>query len=128
MAYFVNCLGSSLQINEDKFDEAIRLMRNDLADECGEIDESDAVRCLQVLLRRYDMGSSRNDGTNVSLWFDDAKICSHNERFFEFMAPVIADDGIIAFHGEDGFIWRLKYADGKCEEQSLDLYGDYGWS
>ncbi len=127
MPYFVNSLGSSLEINEDKFDEAIRLMRKDLGDECGEIDESDTIRCLQVLLRRYDMESSRYDGTKVSLWFDDAKICSHNERFFDFMAPVIADGSIIAFHGDDGFVWRLKYSNGECNEQSIDIYGDYGW-
>ena len=128
MAYFVSSLGSSLQINEDKFEEAISLMRKDLGAELGEMDDSDTIRCLQALLRRYDMESARNDGTMVSLWFDDAKLCSHNERFFDFMAPVFDDGGIIAFHGEDGYVWRFKYENGECNEQSIDLYGDDGWA
>ena len=68
----------------------------------------------------FDLGYSLDgDGNgNVDcIYLEHDKFHDEDEMFFEVIAPFVKEGSFVQFTGEDNYMWRYTFKNGKCIEQ-----------
>ncbi len=131
MGYYVDCIGSEVDIMGDMFKKAIELLseskRDDIPNDiyeqgkmlCRLIEERDT--CVRGWFHSY------NTPLFVDVCNDSGKRLGCTVDLYKLIAPAVADGSWVAFVDEDRYIWRYKYLNGKCIEQPLNLRCEAAW-
>ncbi len=131
MGYYVDCIGSTLDIKGDMFKKAIELLSDGMTAEIpDDIAEQGRMLCDALAERRLNawLESDAESAPLVAVGgLDGEKWLLESEETYKLLAPVAVDGSYIVFCGEDADIWRYNYQNGKCEEQYLDLGCEAAW-
>lgn len=68
----------------------------------------------------FDLGYSIDgdgDGNVDCIYLEHDKFHDEDEMFFEVIAPFVKEGSFVQFTGEDDYMWRYAFKDGKCVEQ-----------
>ena len=73
----------------------------------------------------FDLGYSIEDFTGNGgidyIHLEHEKYCDEDRIIFETIAPFVADGSFVQYMGEDGYMWRYTFKNGKCIEQYPEI-------
>lgn len=138
MSYYCNCIYSDLLIPTEAVDMAVHLIRDEKHP--GRCDANyltqpnakawpDNIKRLYGLLDEWGVTHDTlpPKGTDIPISWDYDRWHLEDEAFFDVIAPVVREGGVIAFAGEDGLVWRYRYHGGGVFKETIDFKSNDGW-